>query len=216
MQEEVNQKTICLIIQGGKISASVLKASLMYCLRQMEKQQANINHQKAVKAQTPAHGKQSLEQLTASGEKLTNIQITNKNIGTFDRVARKYCIDYHLSKNKTTKPPTYYVFFRAKDVDSMTAAFNWSIWASQSRNPTTSRYIPELYRKTPQMDSSPIPKFWKACTRNSISSIRQITGDTPSLYPISLSFTRMAGILLTSVTVSVLRKYRNFYRKKTW
>ena len=95
----------------------------MYCLRQMEKQQANINHQKAVKAQTPAHGKQSLEQLTASGEKLTNIQITNKNIGTFDRVARKYCIDYHLSKNKTTKPPTYYVFFRAKDVDSMTAAF---------------------------------------------------------------------------------------------
>lgn len=123
MQEEVNQKTICLVIQGGKISASILKASLMYCLRQMEKQQANINHQKAVKAQMPAHGKQSLEQLTASGEKLTNIQITNKNIGTFDRVARKYCIDYHLSKNKTTKPPTYYVFFRAKDVDSMTAAF---------------------------------------------------------------------------------------------
>ena len=78
MQEEVNQKTICLAIQGGKISASILKASLMYCLRQMEKQQANINHQKAVKAQTPAHGKQSLEQLSASGKKLTNIQITSK------------------------------------------------------------------------------------------------------------------------------------------
>lgn len=123
MQEEVNQKTICLAIQGGKISASILKASLMYCLRQMEKQQANINHQKAVKAQTPAHGKQSLEQLSASGKKLTNIQITSKNIGTFDRVARKYCIDYSLKKDKTVSPPAYYVFFRAKDIDAMTAAF---------------------------------------------------------------------------------------------
>ena len=120
MQEEVNQKTMCLIIQGGKISASVLKAGLSYFLRQLEKQAHQPGKQKTV---TPPHGKQSLKQLSASGKKLTNIQITSKNIGTFDRVARKYCIDYSLKKDKTVSPPAYYVFFRAKDIDAMTAAF---------------------------------------------------------------------------------------------
>ena len=38
-------------------------------------------------------------------------------------MARKYSIDYALKKDKTISPPVYYVFFRAKDVDVMTAAF---------------------------------------------------------------------------------------------
>ena len=38
-------------------------------------------------------------------------------------VARKYSIDYSLKKDKSVDPPKYLVFFRAKDVDVMTAAF---------------------------------------------------------------------------------------------
>ena len=111
MQEEVNQKTICLIIQGGKISASVLKAGLSYFLRQLEKQAHQPGKQKTV---TPPHGKQSLKQLSASGKKLTNIQITSKNIGTFDRVARKYCIDYSLKKDKNCQPSSLLCVFPGK------------------------------------------------------------------------------------------------------
>ena len=54
---------------------------------------------------------------------LTNIQITDQNIKSFDRVARKYGIDYSLKKDSHVEPPLYLVFFKSKDVDVMTAAF---------------------------------------------------------------------------------------------
>ena len=41
---------------------------------------------------------------------------------TFD-IARKYGIDYSLKKDVSTDPPRFMVFFKAKDVDVMTAAF---------------------------------------------------------------------------------------------
>ena len=119
MQEETTQKTISLVIKGGKIDAQILKASLKFFLSQAQKQKVKGQSKKAA----PVKGKQTLKELSAQGGKLTNIQVTEKNIGSFDRVARKYCIDYALKKDKTVSPPTYYVFFRAKDLDVMTAAF---------------------------------------------------------------------------------------------
>lgn len=119
MQEEINQKTIALCIKGGKISADVLRTSLKYLLQQMQKESAR----QSAKRSAPPRGKQTLKDLTRQDAKLTNIQVTEKNIGSFDRVARKYAIDYALKKDKTVQPPVYYVFFRSKDVDVMTAAF---------------------------------------------------------------------------------------------
>lgn len=69
------------------------------------------------------HGKQSMNSLMAYGTKLTNIQISDSNIKSFDKVARKYGIDYSLKKDASVTPPRYMVFFKAKDVDVMTAAF---------------------------------------------------------------------------------------------
>ena len=69
------------------------------------------------------HGKQTIKQLIAQGAQLTNIQITDQNIKSFDRVARKYGIDYSLKKDSRVEPPLYLVFFKSNDVDVMTAAF---------------------------------------------------------------------------------------------
>ena len=125
MQEEVNQKTISIIIKGGRISGDILKNSLKYFLAEIKKQGTKNNAKKSSRqaASQNQEGKQTLKQLKSQGKDLTNIQITNKNIGSFDRYARKYFVDYALKKDKSTSPPTYYVFFKAKDVDSMTAAF---------------------------------------------------------------------------------------------
>ena len=57
------------------------------------------------------------------GSQLTNIEITDRNIRSFERIARKYSIDYSLKKDKAVSPPRYLVFFRARDTDVMTAAF---------------------------------------------------------------------------------------------
>ena len=127
MQEEVNEKTIALCIKGGKISAQILKAALAKLLRDQErakqKHDAKTAQKKAQQPEVVKHGKQSLNTMMQHGAQLTNIEITDNNIRSFEKIARKYSIDYSLKKDKSVEPPRYLVFFRAKDTDVMTAAF---------------------------------------------------------------------------------------------
>ena len=64
-----------------------------------------------------------IKSLQKSGAQITNIVVTDNNIKSFDRVARKYGIDYSLKKVEQEGKSEYLVFFKAKDVDVMTAAF---------------------------------------------------------------------------------------------
>ena len=127
MQEEVNEKTIALCIKGGKITADILKAALRKYLQEMEKEKARSQQKAQVKkeqkTQVVKRGKQSIKSMLDKGSELSNIEITDNNIRSFERVARKYGIDYSLKRDKSTDPPKYLVFFRAKDTDVMTAAF---------------------------------------------------------------------------------------------
>ena len=127
MQEEVNEKTIALCIKGGKITADILKAALRKYLQEMEKEKAKSMQKTQVKkeqkTQVVKRGKQSIKSMLDKGSELSNIEITDNNIRSFERVARKYGIDYSLKRDKSTDPPKYLVFFRAKDADVMTAAF---------------------------------------------------------------------------------------------
>ncbi|MBR0392772.1 MAG: PcfB family protein [Oscillospiraceae bacterium] len=127
MQEEVNEKTIALCIKGGKITADILKAALRKYLQEMEKEKAKSQQKsqakKEQKTQVVKRGKQSIKSMLDKGSELSNIEITDNNIRSFERVARKYGIDYSLKRDKSTDPPKYLVFFRAKDADVMTAAF---------------------------------------------------------------------------------------------
>ena len=54
---------------------------------------------------------------------ITNIEVTDGNIKSFEKYARKYNIDFSLKKDTSVSPPRYFVFFKARDVDIMTAAF---------------------------------------------------------------------------------------------
>ena len=140
MQDEVNEKIIALCVQTTRMSTGVLKASMRKFLDGMSRQkQKRVQVKQAVKTgkaqekgrekerkrqeMKKPHGKQTIKQLIAQGAQLTNIQITDQNIKSFDRVARKYGIDYSLKKDSHVKPPLYLVFFKSKDVDVMTAAF---------------------------------------------------------------------------------------------
>jgi len=140
LQEEVNQKVISLSIQGVKITASVLKAALRKFLEMDNRRKQKATQvkmaektgraqekgrekaRKKIEKKKP-HGKQTIKQLNAQGVQLSNLKITDENIKSFDRVARKYGIDYSLKKEIGADPPKYLVFFKAKDVDVMTAAF---------------------------------------------------------------------------------------------
>jgi hypothetical protein len=70
----------------------------------------------------PKHGKQTVKQLARQGGGLQNIEITDYNIRSFERVARKYNVDFAL-KRDSSWPPKWLVFFKARDADTLAAAF---------------------------------------------------------------------------------------------
>lgn len=168
MQEEVNQKTINLCIQGGRITANILKAAIRKYLRAVEKQknkkvqrkQAVKNEKAKVKARDKAekkleakkpHGKQTMKQLMSQKVELTNIPITDENIKSFHKVARKYGIDYTLKKDSSTDPPRFMVFFKAKDVDVMTEAFKEYAGVSmkqKTKKPSIRKKLNQAVQKT--------------------------------------------------------------------
>lgn len=100
MQKEVDRETIALSMKTGKLTAQVLQAALKKYLQHRAKSKATLHH-----------GQQSLEQLKKHGAALSNIEITEANIGAFKPCAKKYGVDFALRKDKTTQPPHYVVIF---------------------------------------------------------------------------------------------------------
>ena len=112
MQEEVTQKTIALAISTTKMTSAVLAKAL----RKLLEEQKNKSHQLP-------KGKQTLKNLMKQNTAISNLEITNDNIKAFSSTAKKYGLDFSLKKDSSTDPPRYLVFFKGRDADVMTAAF---------------------------------------------------------------------------------------------
>lgn len=108
MQEEVTQKTIALSIKAGKLSGKTLQAATRKFL-QMYRHKKNEPH----------HGKQTLKQLMRQNTGVSNIEISDNNIRDFSQTAKKYGVDFALKK----ADDRYLVFFKGRDADVLTAAF---------------------------------------------------------------------------------------------
>ena len=125
MQEETTQKTIALAIKTSKLTASVLqKAMKMY-----------LEHQKN---KEPSHGKIPVKKLVGQGMGASSIEVTDNNIKSFERVTRKYNVDFAVKKDKTVEPPKYMVFFKGKDADVITQAFKEFVYGNEKKNSRTS------------------------------------------------------------------------------
>lgn len=114
MQEEVNERVV-LVIKGGVTLSTRALAKAMRKVLELRKNKNLSSHQKT--------GKQNIKQLIGQNAGVSNIELTNSNIKSFDRTARKYGIDYAVKKDRLSTPPKYLVFFKSRDADAMTAAF---------------------------------------------------------------------------------------------
>ena len=117
MQDEVNTKVVAIAIKGGKISAEVLEKALKKFVEEIEKAQKTASQPKTYR------GKQSIKHLVEQNAAISNIEVTDGNIKSFQHTANKYGIDYALKKDTSEVPPRYIVFFKGRDVDVMTQAF---------------------------------------------------------------------------------------------
>lgn len=126
MQEEMNEKTVSLIIRGTKVTAAVLKDAMKMFLRQTSNRVSNGRDGKRTsekQKQVSQTGKTSLRKMMKEGSELSNIEISDENIKSFEKIARKYSMQFSLMKDKSHDPPRYLVFFKARDVNVMQAAF---------------------------------------------------------------------------------------------
>lgn len=115
MQEEVENRTVTLVINTTKFSGRVLKSAIAKLLTKMKERRE--------RPEEIPRGRQTVKQLIGQNQGVSNIEITDKNIQAFERIARKYGVDYAVKKDRTHKPVRYLVFFKARDADALTAAF---------------------------------------------------------------------------------------------
>ena len=118
MQEEVDQRVVVMIENCSRLTASELR-------RALEKVLADIRaarSQKLPKQEIEAHGRMTVKELAKQGKGMQSIEVSDSTIGAFNRVARKYGIDFAPFKVKGEN--RYLVFFKAPDTDAMTAAFS--------------------------------------------------------------------------------------------
>ena len=114
LQEEITNKAVTLIIDGAKVTERTLERAIEKFLAAQKNKQAKPKIY---------CGKQSLKQLAGQNAGLANIEITDQNIRAFTSVAKKYHIDFALKKDNPAEHPRYLVFFKSRDADAMTAAF---------------------------------------------------------------------------------------------
>lgn len=112
MQEEVRDKSVAFVTNVGKNGGRMTTSLLKWAMRQYMEQSRNPHIH---------HGRQTVKQLVRQGVGVQNIEITDKNIKSFEHIARKYGVDYALKKDPSEGK--YLVFFKAKDTDALNAAF---------------------------------------------------------------------------------------------
>ena len=116
MQEEVENRTINLAISTTRLTARSVIAGIRKYLQHREK----VKARKGIR-DTAVHGKQSVKQLLGQNQGATNVEIDKDGIRDFERLAKKYGVDFAVRKDKSVDPPRYLVFVRSKDADALDA-----------------------------------------------------------------------------------------------
>ena len=104
---------MALAINGTKLTGRMVRAAIAQYLA----------HRRAAKCQNVIpHGKQTVKQLIGQNQGVSNIELTDPSIRDFDRIARKYGVDYAIKRDKANDPPRFLIFFKSRDADALTAA----------------------------------------------------------------------------------------------
>ena len=98
MQEEVENKTLTLMVNGSRLTGRMFKAAIAkYMAHRRE-----VKHQKQQKqdAHVIPHGKQTVKQLIGQNQGVSNIEINDPSIREFDRKASRPSVLQRLASFK--------------------------------------------------------------------------------------------------------------------
>ena len=116
MQEEVEQKSLTLTVNAAKMTARLFRAAIAkYVAHKKEKHDAQTGVRYV--------GRQSVKKLVGQNQGVSNVELSGEDIKAFERVARKYGVDYAVKKVKGDAP-RFLIFFKARDADALNVALS--------------------------------------------------------------------------------------------
>ena len=68
----------------------------------------------------PTSGRQSIKTLIKQGQGVSSIPLADEGLRDFQKIAKKYGVDFAVVRDREKSPPVYTVFFKAKDTDAVT------------------------------------------------------------------------------------------------
>ena len=117
MQEDIENRSLTLIVSGGKFTGRLLKAAISkYLAHRKEKKLHKGRDSPGVQS----YGKVGMDELKKQFGEMRELDVQDKSLRNFDRYARKYRVTYAVYTNGKGK---YQVFFKAPNEANMQAAF---------------------------------------------------------------------------------------------
>ena len=112
VNEGVSSKTCNLAVRTTKLTLHVI-------INALKEQARKAEQRKLHKTEEPSHGKQSIKELIGQGQGVTSVDVSKTELKGFQKIAKKYGVDFAVVKDKNNEPPIYTVFFKAKDQDAI-------------------------------------------------------------------------------------------------
>lgn len=114
MQEDLENKSVTLIINSSKLTARTLATAFMKLLR-YSRNKLKEHHEE--KQDVKPQGKQTIKELIAQNQGVEKTELADKEeVKTFDRIAKQYGVDYAIKKGVSPEGKKRYIlFFKARD-----------------------------------------------------------------------------------------------------
>ena len=154
LHEEVNREEMQLGAKVANLTAREIKKALDKLIAQLTELKKN-NKQ----LPTIVHGKQSLKELSAQNTGLSSMELKDPNLRQLNREMKKAGIDFAPVK---TGKGEYLLFFKGRDADTMTHAFNQYTkkLVKQAEKPSIRKVLSDFKEKAAAMNAQ------RAVTKN--------------------------------------------------
>jgi predicted DNA-binding protein len=121
MHEEINEKSMTLAARVGKATADELRKAIEKLLADLKNRSKTNNTVKSEKTPELKHGKQTLKQLSKHHDGLSAVELKEPQLRLLYREMKRHNVDFTAVRDGKGK---YTLFFKGKDADSITHAFN--------------------------------------------------------------------------------------------
>ena len=111
VNEQISKESCNFAVRTTKVSVQLLWKAL----------KAYSNHRKikVAKKNDKVTGKQTVKELIGQGQGVNSIDLVKNDLREFEKITKKYGVDFAIVKDKNQDPPVYTIFFKAKDQDAI-------------------------------------------------------------------------------------------------